>query len=77
MGLLNSRLGLILIYAGSMCIFSIWNLKGYFDTIPIEIEEASKIDGASDFKMLWKIIMPPCYACSYCHISYGFNFCME
>ncbi|EOS76473.1 MAG: sugar ABC transporter permease [Lachnospiraceae bacterium] len=58
MGLLNSRPGLILIYAGSMCIFSIWNLKGYFDTIPIEIEEASKIDGASDFKMLWKIIMP-------------------
>ena len=37
-----------IIYAGSMCIFSIWNMKGYFDTIPIEIEEASKIDGASD-----------------------------
>lgn len=57
-GLLNSRPGLIFIYAGSMCIFSIWNLKGYFDTIPVEIEEASKIDGASDLQMLWKIIMP-------------------
>lgn len=56
--LLNSNLGLILIYAGSMCIFSIWNMKGFFDTIPIEIEEASKIDGASDFKLLWRIILP-------------------
>ena len=57
-GLLNKNIGLILIYAGSMCIFSIWNLKGYFDTIPVEIEEASKIDGANDFQMLSRIILP-------------------
>lgn len=57
-GLLNKGIGLIIIYAGSMCIFSIWNLKGYFDTIPIEIEEAGKIDGASDFQILRKIIFP-------------------
>lgn len=56
--LLNSRLGLILIYAGSMCIFSILNLKGYFDTIPVEIEEASKIDGATELQLLRKIILP-------------------
>ena len=56
--LLNSHLGLILIYAGSMCIFSIWNMKGYFDSIPIEIEEASKIDGASDMQLIRKIILP-------------------
>lgn len=58
MNLLNLRLGLILIYAGSMCIFGIWNMKGYFDTIPIEIEEASKIDGADNFKLLLRIILP-------------------
>ena len=58
MNLLNTRLGLILIYAGSMCIFSILNLKGYFDTIPIEIEEASKIDGASELQLIRKIILP-------------------
>lgn len=58
LNMLDTKLGLILIYAGSMCIFSIWNMKGYFDTIPIEIEEASKIDGANDFQLLWKIIMP-------------------
>ncbi|HEX3077883.1 MAG TPA: sugar ABC transporter permease [Lachnospiraceae bacterium] len=56
--LLNSKLGLVIIYAGSMCIFAIWNMKGYFDTIPVEIEEASKIDGASDLRLLWKVILP-------------------
>lgn len=58
MNLLNSHLGLILVYAGSMCIFSIWNMKGYFDSIPIEIEEASKIDGASNLQLIQKIILP-------------------
>lgn len=58
LNLLNSQIGLILIYAGSMCIFSIWNLKGYFDTIPVEIEEAAKIDGATSMKMLVKIVLP-------------------
>jgi arabinogalactan oligomer/maltooligosaccharide transport system permease protein len=58
MNLLNLHIGLIAIYAGSMCIFSIWNMKGFFDTIPIEIEEASKIDGASDLKLLIKIVLP-------------------
>lgn len=58
MGLLNSHAGLIMIYAGSMCVFSIWNMKGYFDTIPVEIEEASKIDGASDGQMIMRIVLP-------------------
>lgn len=58
LNLLNSHFGLIIIYAGSMCIFSIWNMKGYFDTIPVEIEEASKIDGANDLQMLVRIILP-------------------
>lgn len=58
MHLLNNYFGLILVYAGSMCIFSIWNMKGYFDTIPIEIEESAGIDGASPSQVIWKIIIP-------------------
>ena len=58
LGLLNSHFGLIIIYAGSMCVFGIWNLKGYFDTIPVEIEEASKIDGANDAQMIMRIVLP-------------------
>lgn len=57
-GLLNSYLGLIIVYAGSMCIFSIWNMKGYFDTIPVEIEEAARIDGASAGQLLGKVVLP-------------------
>lgn len=58
LNLINNRWGLILVYAGSMCIFSIQNLKGYFDTIPVEIEEASKLDGATELQLLTKIILP-------------------
>lgn len=57
-GTLNTHGGLVAIYAGSMCVFAVWNMKGYFDTIPREIEEASKIDGASDFQMIARIVLP-------------------
>lgn len=56
--LINTRLGLVLIYAGTMTIFGILNLKGYFDTIPIEIEEASRIDGASELQVIWHVLLP-------------------
>ena len=55
---MNSYIGLIIVYAGSMCIFSIWNMKGYFDTIPVEIEEAAQIDGASGRQILTRIVLP-------------------
>lgn len=58
MGLINSYQGLILIYVGTMGIFGLWNMKGYFDTIPEEIEEAGKIDGANDFQIVTKIVLP-------------------
>lgn len=57
-GLINHRVGLILVYTGTMAVFSLWNTKGYFDTIPTEIEEAAKIDGASDIQVVTKIVMP-------------------
>lgn len=56
--LLNSYIGLTIVYAGSMCIFSIWNMKGYFDSIPVEIEEAARIDGANGSQLLYKIVLP-------------------
>ena len=58
MGLINHRVGLILVYTGTMAVFSLWNTKGYFDTIPTEIEEAARIDGASDIQVVMKIVMP-------------------
>lgn len=58
MGLINSRLGLILVYMGTMAVFSLWNMKGYFDTIPVEVEEAAKIDGANAIQVVINIVMP-------------------
>ncbi len=58
LGLINSRAGLILVYTGTMAVFSLWNLKGYFDTIPVELEEAARIDGASTFRLVRLIVLP-------------------
>jgi arabinogalactan oligomer/maltooligosaccharide transport system permease protein len=38
--------------------FSIWILKGYYDTIPIDLEEAAKIDGTSDLGAFYRVILP-------------------
>jgi ABC-type maltose transport systems, permease component len=57
-GLMNSYAGLTLIYTGSMTIFSLWNMKGYFDTIPVDIEQAARIDGATDSIIIREIILP-------------------
>ena len=58
LGLVNSRVGLILVYTGTMAVFSLWNTKGYFDTIPVEIEEAARIDGARDMQVVARMVLP-------------------
>ena len=58
MGLINHRLGLIIVYTGTMAVFSLWNMKGYFDTVPIEIEEAARMDGATDLQVVTRIVLP-------------------
>ena len=58
MGLINTKTGLIIVYTGTMAVFALWNMKGYFDTIPIEIEEAAMIDGASPLQIVRRIVLP-------------------
>ncbi|OPJ55035.1 sugar ABC transporter permease [Alkalithermobacter paradoxus] len=57
-GLLNKYTGMILLYSSSAMAFSIWNLKGYFDTIPKSLEEAAVVDGASKVQIFINIILP-------------------
>lgn len=57
-GLLDTHLGLILVYAGGSIPFGAWLVKGYFDGIPRSLEEAAKIDGAGNFTIFFKIMMP-------------------
>ena len=58
LGLVNTHIGLIVIYAGTMSVFALLNMKGYFDAIPVEIEEAGRIDGCGDRKIVTKIVLP-------------------
>jgi arabinogalactan oligomer/maltooligosaccharide transport system permease protein len=58
LGLGSSRLGLVLVYATTGIPFCVWMLKGYFDTIPRELEEAALIDGASPAAVFFRIVLP-------------------
>lgn len=56
--LFNTYRGIIIAYATTAVPFSIWMIKGYFDTVPIDLEEAAKIDGASQLGAFWRVILP-------------------
>ena len=58
LGLLDSIGGLVLVYATSSLPFCVWMLKGYFDTIPRELEEAAIMDGASPSQVFIKVVLP-------------------
>jgi arabinogalactan oligomer/maltooligosaccharide transport system permease protein len=58
LGLLDSLTGLVLVYATTSVPFSVFTLKGYFDTIPRDLEEAALLDGASRWTTFWQIILP-------------------
>jgi arabinogalactan oligomer/maltooligosaccharide transport system permease protein len=54
----GTRFGLIIVYATTSIPFSVWMLKGYFDTIPKELEEAAVIEGASPGVVFRRIVLP-------------------
>jgi arabinogalactan oligomer/maltooligosaccharide transport system permease protein len=53
-----SLLGVALAVTSSQLPFAIWNIKGYLDTIPKELEEAASIDGAGRFQIFLRVILP-------------------
>ena len=57
-GLLNTHAALIIAYTSFSLPFTIWLLRGFFEAIPEELEEAAAIDGASQLKTLHRIILP-------------------
>lgn len=58
LGLLNSLVGLVLVYSTTAIPFCVWTLKGYFDSLPKELEEAARIDGASTWMIFRRIMLP-------------------
>ncbi|MCD4838852.1 MULTISPECIES: carbohydrate ABC transporter permease [Neobacillus] len=58
LGLTNSLWSLILMYTAQGIPLSILILTGFFRTMPMELEEAARMDGASDLRILWNVVLP-------------------
>lgn len=56
--LVNTYLGIVVMYSATALPFCIWQMKGYYDTIPMSLEEAGRIDGCNQFQTFYKIILP-------------------
>lgn len=71
-GIINTWKGLVIAYSVSAVPFSIWILKGYYDSIPLELEQSAMVDGATRMQAFFRIILPlstPALA-----IAFLFNF---
>jgi multiple sugar transport system permease protein len=58
LGLIDTRGGLVLVYAAMQVPFTVWVLKGFFDGVPPSLFEAARLDGASRARTLWSIALP-------------------
>lgn len=57
-GLMNSRIGLVIVYMSFSVPYAIWLLVGFFQTVPIDIEEAARIDGANKIQVFYRVVLP-------------------
>ncbi|MFP4114684.1 MAG: sugar ABC transporter permease [Spirochaetota bacterium] len=55
---LNSHGGLILVYLGGAMGINTWLMKGYFDSVPRSLDESARIDGATNWQVYWRVILP-------------------
>ncbi|MFD5738042.1 sugar ABC transporter permease [Streptomyces sioyaensis] len=58
LGLLNQPAGLAITYLTIAVPFCAWMMKGFFDTIPVEIDEAGRVDGLNPFGTFWRLVLP-------------------
>ena len=58
LGLMNSRVGLIIVYLSFSVPYAIWLLVGFFQTVPLEIEEAARVDGANKLQVFGRVVLP-------------------
>ena len=56
--LMNSRVGLVIVYLSFSVPYAIWLLVGFFQTVPLEIEEAARVDGANKLQVFGKVVLP-------------------
>jgi len=55
---LDTRTGLILVYLGGVMGVNTWLMKGFFDSIPMELDESARVDGATPAQIFWGVVLP-------------------
>jgi len=58
LGLIDTRIGLIIAYTGFNLPFAVWIMRGFFDEVPRELDEAALIDGCSPIKVFVRVVLP-------------------
>lgn len=58
LGLLNTQFGLLVLYVSGSAPFSMFLMRAFFQTLPDELIEAARVDGASEFTIFWRVIVP-------------------
>ncbi|MCH6159988.1 sugar ABC transporter permease [Streptomyces marispadix] len=58
LGLLNQPVGLIVTYLTVAVPFCAWMMKGFFDTVPVDIDESGRVDGLTPFGTFWRLVLP-------------------
>ena len=58
LGLVDTWIGLMIFYTATALPFCVWQMKGFYDTIPASLEEAARIDGCSRAQAFWHIVLP-------------------
>ncbi len=58
LSLLNTRQGLILVYVGLSLPFAMFLMRAFFETLPDELIDAARVDGAGEFRIFWRIMLP-------------------
>ena len=58
LGMLDHLFGLVVVYVAFSLPFAIWMLRGFVAAVPVEIEEAAYVDGASWWRMFWSVLFP-------------------
>jgi len=74
LGLINTRIGLVIVYLSFSVPYAVWLLTGFFRTVPLEIEEAARIDGAGELKIYSQIVFPMCKPGLATLVVFTFNF---
>ena len=58
LGMLDTRLALVLINMSIVLPYAVWMMKGFIDAVPLEIEESAMVDGAHRARVIWEIVIP-------------------